>query len=204
MERNDSIRLILIRHGMTEFNKQKKYMGYTDEPVIQERLNDYESLRLALVDESVEKIYSSDLIRCQQTARYLFDDEFFLDKRLREIHFGDWEGKTYEQLKENPAYCHWLDHWETDCIPNGECGPAFRERVLAFIQERVLLNSNRSKTIAVVSHGGVIRHIVSALCKEMKYWDVHVNFGQAIVLEVGGDWVCTSSSVVPIVESASL
>ncbi|MEH6942894.1 histidine phosphatase family protein [Bacillus sp. JJ722] len=204
MERNDSIRIILIRHGMTEFNVQKKYMGYTDEPVILERLNDYKSLKLALEDEQIDAIYSSDLIRCQQTTRYLFGEGAYLDERLREIHFGDWEGKTYERLRDIPAYCNWLFNWETECIPNGESGPVFRERVLAFLQEHVLMSGNFGKTIAIVSHGGVIRFIVSALCENVEYWDVHVNFGQAIVLEVGGEWVCTSSSVVPTVENDSL
>lgn len=204
MECDDCIRIILIRHGMTEFNEQKKYMGYTDEPVIFERLNDYKHLQLALEDEQIDAIYSSDLIRCQQTASYLFGEDAYLDERLREIHFGDWEGKTYEQLKDIPAYCNWLSNWETECIPNGECGPAFCERILAFLQEHVLMGSNLGKTIAIVSHGGVIRHIVASLCENMEYWDVHVNFGQAIVLEVGGEWVCTSSSVVPTVEKGSL
>lgn len=208
MELKHSLHLILIRHGMTEFNIEKKYMGYTDEPVITEKLNEYEEVRTILEDQHIDQIYCSDLIRCQQTAAFLFPEkDLILDHRLREIHFGDWEGKTYEQLKDQPAYCQWLSNWENEHIPNGESGPVFRNRVLQFLQQEILLAENREKTIVLVSHGGVIRHIVSQFCNDIEYWDVEVNFGEAIALnitEVGGKWSCMSSSVVPTVEKGNM
>ena len=208
MECSNTIHIYLIRHGMTEYNAQKKYMGYTDEPVIQEKLEDYEVLRTILKKETIDTIYSSDLIRCQQTASYLFSEQsFILDRRLREISFGDWEGKTYEQLKHIPAYCNWLSNWETESIPNGEDGMRFRERVMQFLQENILLGDNLGKRFAIVTHGGVIRHIVSALYDELGYWDVDVEFGKAIVMEIkasGGIYKCMSLSVVPTVENVNM
>ncbi|MGM9925663.1 MAG: histidine phosphatase family protein [Bacillus sp. (in: firmicutes)] len=205
MESTNSIRLILIRHGMTAFNKEKKYMGYTDEPVLAGKLADYRPLRAALMHERIDAVYSSDLLRCRQTANYLFGDKACgLDSRLREIHFGDWEGKTYEELKEDPVYCDWLSNWETAAIPNGEGNADFHKRVLAFLEQVVLVRGQVGKSLAIVSHGGVIRHIVSSLCEDVAYWDVSVDFGQAIVLEVaekGGKWLCMSSSVAPTAEN---
>lgn len=208
MECSNTLYIYLIRHAMTEFNAQKKYMGYTDEPVIQEKLEDYEVLRAILKKETIDTIYSSDLIRCQQTASYLFNRQSFKsDRRLREISFGDWEGKTYEQLKHIPAYCNWLSNWETESIPNGEDGSHFRKRVMQFLQENILVEKNFGKRLVIVSHGGVIRHIVSALCDNLDYWDVHVEFGKAIVLDIktsGGELKCMSLSVVPTVENANM
>lgn len=208
MECSHTIHIYLIRHGITEFNVQKKYMGFTDEPVIQERLKEYSALRSELKKETMDSVYCSDLIRCQQTARFLFGEQAInLDKRLREISFGDWEGKTYEQLKHIPAYCNWLSNWETESIPNGEDGQQFRERVMQFMQECVLLENNVEKNLCIVSHGGVIRQIVSALCDDLDYWDVHVEFGKAIVLKIkasGGVYTCMSLSVVPTVENANM
>ena len=208
MECSNTLYIYLIRHAMTEFNAQKKYMGYTDESVIQEKLEDYEVLRAILKKETIDTIYSSDLIRCQQTTSYLFNGQSFkLDRRLREISFGDWEGKTYEQLKHIPAYCNWLSNWETESIPNGEDGSQFRKRVMQFLQENILVEKNFGKRLVIVSHGGVIRHIVSALCDNLDYWDVHVEFGKAIVMDIktsGGELKCMSLSVVPTVENANM
>lgn len=208
MECSHTIHIYLIRHGITEFNTQKKYMGFTDEPVIQEKLPDYAALRSILEKEEIDTIYSSDLIRCQQTARYLFGEQTInLDKRLREISFGDWEGKTYEQLKHIPAYCNWLSNWETESIPNGEDGQQFRERVMQFVRESVLLEDHIGKNLVIVSHGGVIRQIVSSLCDDIDYWDVHVEFGKAIILEIkasGGGYTCMSLSVVPTAENVNM
>ena len=208
MECSNTIHIYLIRHGMTKYNAQKKYMGYTDEPVIGEKLGDYEGLRSILEKETINTIYSSDLIRCQQTASYLFSGQSFnLDRRLREISFGDWEGKTYEQLKHIPAYCNWLSNWETESIPNGENGQQFRGRVMEFLKENILLEDNFGKKLVIVSHGGVIRHIVSALYDNLDYWDVHVEFGKSIVMDIkasGGNMKCMSLSVVPTVENANM
>ncbi|WP_019241979.1 MULTISPECIES: histidine phosphatase family protein [Bacillus] len=208
MEFERSIHLILIRHGMTAFNRQKKYMGYTDEPILADSLLDYKKLRAIFIQKKMDKIFSSDLLRCQQTAHFLFgEQEICCDPRLREIHFGDWEGKTYEQLKNSPDYCYWLSNWQTASIPNGECGIDFKNRIIQFMLEKVLLNEHFGKSIAIVSHGGVIRHIVSSLCTDIDYWDVKVHFGQAtelFLVKKEGEWTCTSSSVVPTVVSDNL
>ena len=208
MESSNIIHIHLIRHAMTEYNIQKKYIGFTDEPIIQEKLQDYAALRSILKKETIETVYSSDLIRCQQTASYLFEERTInLDRRLREISFGDWEGKTYEQLKHIPTYCNWLSNWETESIPNGEDGIQFRKRVMQFMQENILLEDNFGKGIAIVSHGGAIRHIVSALCNDLNYWDVHVEFGKSIVLDIkasGGIFKCTSLSEVPTAENVNM
>ena len=207
MEYSDSIHIYLIRHGMTKYNTEKKYLGHTDIPVIQEKLSDYNQLHETLNRIKFDAVYSSDLLRCRQTASLLFDKEdIIFDQRLREMHFGDWEGKTYEQLKHEPAYCKWLSDWETEYIPNGENWERFKSRIQQFMHEEILPEENRGKTITIVSHGGVIRQIVSGLNDDLAFWDVNVEFGKAIILDVnysGGDFKCTSLSVVPTAENAN-
>lgn len=204
MEFNDCIRLFLIRHGMTKWNQERRYLGFTDEPVIADQLTEYNVLREQLQQEKISTIYSSDLMRCQQTAQYLFAKSYQVDDRLREMHFGDWEGKTYEQLKTNSAYRQWLSDWENEGTPNGETGIEFRNRIQQFLEECIFKKENERHSIAVISHGGVIRQIVSSLCSDMDYWDVQVQFGQAIVLEIGGQKQCMSLSVVPTVVNGNM
>ena len=208
MEHSNSIHIYLIRHGMTAYNAQKKYLGHRDEPILQDQLQGYENLRKHVKKVKFDIIYSSDLLRCRQTAAYMFEGEsVYFDRRIREIDFGDWEGKTYEQLKQNPAYCKWLSDWEIECIPNGENWRGFQFRINKFMDDQILLDEYKGKTIAIVSHGGVIRQIVSRLSEHLKFWDITVEFGKAIVMEIkstGGDFICKSLSEVPIVENANL
>ncbi|MGM9929805.1 MAG: histidine phosphatase family protein [Bacillus sp. (in: firmicutes)] len=183
MEFNDTIHITLIRHGLTAYNVDKKYLGFTDEPVLRERLKDYEPLRLQLTQQPLSKIYSSDLRRCVETAEYLFAQQpIHLDKRLREMNFGDYEGKTYEQLKNFSQYRKWIDDWAKAGPPNGENGQHFRQRIQQFMQQ-LFLDTQLGEHIVIVSHGGVIRYIVSSLC-DLPYWDVEVKHGTAISLQV--------------------
>ncbi|TDL83161.1 histidine phosphatase family protein [Peribacillus frigoritolerans] len=198
MESCRSLQLILIRHGLTEWNKEKRYIGHTDLPVMEDSFIEYESLKKTLQNYLPDIVYSSDLLRCQQTAAFLFPEEAPIkDPRLREISFGIWEGKTYEDLKNDFHYSSWLDNWEITSTPGGESGIAFHKRVSSFLSE--VLKSKLSSA-AIMTHGGVIRKIVSDLVPEATFWDTSVSFGKAIVLELRaerGKWKCISLSEEP-------
>ena len=111
-----------------------------------------------LIPEEVTKIYSSDLIRCQQTAKIANGDRnlpLTLDARLRERNFGSLEGKKIEELDKdfffeadvNQAY---------DYRPfGGECADDVRERTASFIED--LLKNNSEETPLLVTSGGIIR-----------------------------------------------
>lgn len=205
MESCRSLQLIIIRHSMTGWNKEKKYLGHTDLPVLKDSLMSYESLKRFLSQGLPDAVYASDLLRCQQTADFLYPNTLFLiDRRLRELSFGEWEGKTYKQLKNDSHYKYWLDHWENTSPPNGESGEEFHKRIDNFIA--YILNQNL-KSIAIITHGGVIRKIVSELVQNLTYWDVPAPFGQATVLHLqneGGEWRCISLSAEPAAEKESL
>lgn len=188
MESNGIIHLTLIRHGITSYNVEKRYLGHTDIPVINERMQECETVC------EPDMVYSSDLKRCKQTAYYLFREQNTIyDERLREMNFGDYEGKTYEQLKDETHYRQWLDDWEQTAPLNGESGEQFKQRIQQFIKEEILQDNHCGQTLAIVSHGGVIRYIVSSLCN-IPYWDIDVQHGKTIdvsVQKIGGKWTCT-------------
>ncbi|PLR68614.1 histidine phosphatase family protein [Bacillus sp. UMB0893] len=205
MESCRSLQLVIIRHSMTSWNKEKKYLGHMDLPVLKDSLLSYESLKRYLSQGLPDAVYSSDLLRCQQTADFLYPDTPFLtDERLRELDFGEWEGQTYDELKNDSHYSYWLQHWEKTSTPNGESGEEFHKRIASFIND--ILNQN-VKSIAIITHGGVIRKIVSELIQDLSYWDVAAPFGQAAVLHLqkeGGEWRCISLSAEPAAAKGSL
>ncbi|ART76630.1 histidine phosphatase family protein [Sutcliffiella horikoshii] len=199
--------LYLIRHWITAWNKDKRYLGHTDENIMMDGLDELDLLKTELEGLSFDAIYSSDLIRCQRTLEYLRLCHFpNLDLRLREMNFGDWEGKKYEELKEDSSYQKWLDNWELHSTPSGESGQMFQDRVDAFVSDMLdkYRFSGKKATILIMTHGGVIRYMLRKFNATESFWESPaVAHGKGLFLKLEdkeGDWVCNSLSVVPIAE----
>ncbi|MEK4424657.1 histidine phosphatase family protein [Solibacillus sp. FSL K6-1523] len=140
----------LIRHEKTQANVERKYIGWTDEPILQEVT--------AQLPIAPTIIYGSDLLRCQQTAACYFPNVNYIGmQQLRESNFGDFEMHTYEQLKEQSIYRAWIDDPYTVSPPNGESFKAFEQRVLQVFQQLVV----QQGAYTFVVHGGVIRLLLS-------------------------------------------
>jgi alpha-ribazole phosphatase len=172
--------IALFRHGLTEDNKKKAYLGWTDSPLCQE-----EKKKLAKLPASYSLLFSSDLGRCMETSRLLFpllEPEQLSD--LREMHFGEWEGKLYGDLEGDPLYQNWLSHPFAAKIPGGESYPAFTKRVergWSKIAGRMAdSGANRS---AIMTHGGVIRHLLTRYAPDKKdFWDWNIAHGEGYEL----------------------
>lgn len=199
--------LFLVRHGVTDWNKEKRYLGHTDRGVLTSELTQLNKLQKELAEISFDHVFTSDLLRCRETLAYLnIPSQVSVDTRLREINFGDWEGKTYIELKDDRMYRDWLNNWEKHSIPNGESANTFKSRIESFIQDldhhSVKLIPNRRKLL-IVTHGGVIRYIVSKFVPSIAFWELSVTHGHGIHLTLvkqKGEWVCNSLSVVPFQE----
>ncbi|MDQ0228996.1 histidine phosphatase family protein [Metabacillus malikii] len=206
MGTNHNLDLYLVRHGVTDWNQQKRYVGHTDRPVIESELSLLAPLKQALANIEFDKIVVSDLRRCQETFAYLqIDGEPNTDSRLREMNFGDWEGKTYYELKDDKVYQNWLNNWEEHTIPNGDSGDDFKSRVDSVLQE-LLAEAKSESNVLLVTHGGVIRYIVQKYHHTTSFWDFPIKHGTAITLSLSfneekGEWQCISLSAVPSQES---
>ncbi|WP_085509174.1 alpha-ribazole phosphatase family protein [Thalassobacillus devorans] len=201
----DGVSIYFIRHGMTKGNKEKRYLGHSDEPLLSEFLPDLFSLKEQLSWLAFDQIYTSDLNRCRKTAEYLVPEKLACaDPDLREMNFGDWEGYTHRELQNDLRYQHWISQWQTSSPPNGEDYPSFRRRVRSFLIE--LLAINNSRNVLVVTHGGVIREIMNGFIPGLSFTDTIIPNGGGIRMvfnQDGGDWKCSSWSVVPIVGKES-
>ncbi|MFC4322243.1 histidine phosphatase family protein [Litchfieldia salsa] len=200
--------LFLIRHGITDWNKEKRYLGHTDQGVIKSELELLSDLKFELKKIHFDQVYTSDLCRCKETLAYLnLTSLASVDSRLRELHFGDWEGKTYQDLKMDKEYKLWLNSWEDYQIPNGESFVTFKTRIDLFLEELFHDSTQKNKSnILVMTHGGVIRYFVSKVLPETAFWDVTINHGNGVKLTMEqkkGEWVCNSLLVVPFQEKGN-
>lgn len=147
--------IYLIRHGKTEANKLHLYCGSTDIPLSEEGREALKKLSYKI--DSVDFI-TSGMRRTEETLKILFGDvPHRVDSRFREIDFGLFEMKSYDQLKEDPDYQAWLcGNNEINTPPSGESGESMKRRALeafAALEEDAV----------VISHGGVIAAIMASL-----------------------------------------
>ncbi|MFD1037811.1 histidine phosphatase family protein [Virgibacillus byunsanensis] len=200
--------VFLVRHGITDWNLEKRYLGHTDREVIKSELTRLDNLKNVLATTSFDSVYTSDLRRCLETLAYIqIPAKASIDTRLREINFGDWEGKNYQQLKDKQAYRNWIDNWENNPIPNGETASQFKARIDSFfnlcLQQQIGNAIGVKKRILIMTHGGVIRYLVSTYVPSTSFWDVSVKHGQATRLtfkKQKGEWLCSSLSAEPFQE----
>lgn len=169
------LELVLLRHGSTQWNVERRYLGHTDLPLLPSSMEQFaqqEGNSEGL--EDFWRVYSSDLTRCRQTLACIMPalrEVAVYDNRLREMNFGDWEGLTYDQLKISSLYRSWLDDPEAVTPPNGESWKKFEERVDNFLLELVQAAEEESVTstftqpcfrrVLIVTHGGVIRQLLA-------------------------------------------
>ena len=125
------MKILLIRHGMTKGNAEKRYVGRTDEPVLAEEKQRLQKLSSALYGKADPAfLYASPMRRCLETAGILFPDKrpVIIDD-LRECDFGRFEYKNWQELSADPDYQRFIDTNGEASFPGGESKPAFSARI---------------------------------------------------------------------------
>lgn len=152
--------VLLIRHGATAGNLERRYIGRTDEPLCQEGLTQIRAL--ARQGLTADVVFASPARRTRQTAALLFPDRVpRLVEALWETDFGAFEGKTAQELTGDPAYQAWLDSFCQGPIPGGEAVADFRARCAGAFRS-CLDQVGEGETAAFVLHGGCIMAILAA------------------------------------------
>lgn len=156
----------LIRHGKTQGNLEHRYVGRTDEPLCEQG-------REALAEKhlpAVEKVYVSPMLRCRETAKLLYPDiPHEVVEDLRECDFGDFEYRTNEDLKDDPAFRTWIGTLGEAAPPNGESKADVAGRVLAAFHAIAARHEPEAR-IAIVSHGGTTMVLLEALEASHQYY----------------------------------
>ncbi|MBA4536850.1 histidine phosphatase family protein [Bacillus aquiflavi] len=180
---DDCLAITLFRHGITDDNKRRAYIGWTNSPLSKSGVEQLLQLKPQL--KAYELVFTSDLCRCVETASILFRDVAHEKiNQLREIHFGEWEGKTFNELQHYKQYQKWLSHPLMYRPPNGETFSEFTTRIEGGwnqITEKII--REKSRKIAVVTHGGVIRYLLSTYAPVKRdFWEWTVQHGQGYEL----------------------
>ena len=199
------MKIMLIRHFATPGNEKRQYIGSTDEVL---------SEKTAFLKRSYpipEYIIASPMKRCVQTAKRIWGTDLsgcpiVLEPLMRECDFGQFEGKTYEQLKKNAAYIKWLKSGGITAFPGGEDQEEFRKRCVEGMKKQVrFLIARHVKYAAFVVHGGTIMAVLSSLTGG-EYFDFQVKNGEGYetVLEwIQGRWKMTSLTKIGCEDSKS-
>ena len=174
-------KFLLIRHGKTQGNLERRYIGDPDEPLCAEGINEAQALAKSGVLPPVMSLISGSALRCRSTAEILFPHMSYEICPLKEVDFGLFKGKNADELLGNKDYEAWL---ETGCmgdIPGGDSVSDFKDLccdVFAQIAEK-----SGEGTTAMVIHGGNIMAVLErfALPKQ-NFYGYHIpNCGYFLV-----------------------
>ncbi|GAB4138981.1 MAG: histidine phosphatase family protein [Cyanobacteria bacterium J069] len=171
-------RLLLVRHGETDWNREKRFQGQIDVPLNENGRVQGEKAAFFLKDVPIDRAVTSPMLRPKETAELILqfhpDVALEMDDRLKEISHGLWEGKLEEEIQE--VYADELAAWkvtpETVQMPAGENLAQVWERAIAAWNEIVASapsdsrsdpSGNRPTTILVVAHDAVNKAILSGL-----------------------------------------
>ena len=180
--------ILLLRHGRTKANEGHLYCGSTDWPLSEEGRKCLMQKR-GVYGTDWESFYTSGLIRTKETMELLFGEQETVieEPDLMEMDFGDFEGKSYEMLKDDPAYQEWISgDNERKVCPGGESGEQMRVRVLSALDR--ILQRDPAKRIVIVTHGGPIAAILQLLFpeKNLNRYEWQPECGEGYLLRITG------------------
>lgn len=176
------MKLLLARHGQTDWNLEQRFQGQSDIPLNETGRKQAQALAERLSAESFNAVYSSDLQRAAETADIItqmsgYKPDLHPDARLREVNFGDWEGLTYAEIQTK--YPDELAAWEKDLYktapPNGETLEELAIRVQSMLDD--LRKKHDRQNILIVAHGGVLQTLICLALKlpPAMYWQFHLS-----------------------------
>jgi len=158
-------KIFLVRHGQIDYGNEKRYIGITDLPLSNAGIGQATRLKEYFSDIDIEKVFTSPLKRCMQTAEILLEGSRISREvidELQEINMGEWENRTIDYIKD-----HFREMYEkrganidTFIPPGGESFKQLQKRVMPAFESIV---ENNAGNILIISHAGVNRVILSQL-----------------------------------------
>lgn len=152
-----------IRHGSIDETLSGKYIGTTDPPLSDKGKKELERLDFQYRYPGAKVVFSSPLKRCVQTCNILYPSlEPLIIDNLSECNFGEWEGKTADELKSDSDFSKWLAGDTSIKPPKGESNADFTRRICLMFESIVegLMKTGTTESI-IVTHGGVIMTLLA-------------------------------------------
>ncbi|WP_099463521.1 alpha-ribazole phosphatase [Parabacteroides provencensis] len=175
--------IYLIRHTSVDVPAGYAY-GQTDVPLRQTFEEEATTVKENLTSLSFDKVYTSPLTRCTSLATYCGYPDAQREDRIKEINFGEWEMKSWEEISADPRSEAWFEDWENVRTPGGESFANQYRRVSAFIDE---IREYGRERVAVFAHGGVLAcaQVYAGKYKLSEAFKQMASYGEIIKLTFG-------------------
>ncbi len=165
-------KIYLIRHTTPEVQQGLMY-GQTDLDVAATFEEEFSQIQALLTEPTQMPLYSSPLTRCRKLAEALEGQPLKFDERIKEMNFGDWEMKHWDEL-DPQLRKDWIKNIDKIAPPNGESNAQLRQRSINFWEE---LQAKQYPQVGMVTHFGVIQSVLSHL--------LHIPVEKAYRLDIG-------------------
>ena len=183
------VKLILVRHALTVDNQKSRLSGHIDSSISEEGQEQIDKITNYLKDFDIDKIYTTTSSRTKDTVKKLSElksIEIIEKESLKEISFGDFEGLTFDEIKDKypKEFQDMIEKGYEYKYPNGESLIDSYNRVCIELDN--IISNNDDRTILICSHGGTIRNIITYLISNSyKYhWNFKIDNGSVTILEV--------------------
>lgn len=203
------VTLVLIRHGATSANRERRYLGRTDESLSKEGIMTLMSYKQQKKYPDVDYLFTSPMRRCLETAAILYPNLCpVMIPEWTEMDFGEFEYKNYEELNGDARYQAWIDSGGTIAFPDGESREEFIQRcergfarMYGELHRAAELCQKRVVHAGIIVHGGTIMALMSShdcaqgggLCgdalRQKDYFDYQVTNGRGYLcrMEIKND-----------------
>lgn len=183
------VKLILVRHALTVDNQKSRLSGHIDSSISEEGKEQIDKITNYLKDFDIDKIYTTTSSRTKDTVKKLSklkSIEIIEKESLKEISFGDFEGLTFDEIKDKypKEFQDMIEKGYEYKYPNGESLIDSYNRVCIELDN--IISNNDDRTILICSHGGTIRNIITYLISNSyKYhWNFKIDNGSVTILEI--------------------
>lgn len=136
--KNIVIKLTFIRHGEVPANKEKRYIGRTDEDLSNDGILELKKLYSTHKFGKIDYLFCSPMLRCRRTCDILFPNvPYTIIDEFTEMNFGKFEMKNYNDLKNDTYYQKWIDSNGTLPFPDGESQSQFISRCMSGVDKMI-------------------------------------------------------------------
>lgn len=177
--------LYFFRHGLTKGNLNAQYIGHTDLPLTTDSISEIKKIKAKKHYPKVDAVFSSPLKRCKDSAALMFpENKILVIDDLIEYNFGEFEGLTADDLKDNEDFANWLRGDINARTPYGESNAEFAQRICAAF-EKIIDGCIKTgtRTIAIVGHAGVLMTLLACYGlpeAPMAHWQMDPGYGFAL------------------------
>ena len=186
------MKIIVVRHGQTEWNKKDIFRGRKDIPLDESGKKQamLTANRIAQMNLTIKAVYTSPMLRARETADNIATKlglNIIAKDGLIEFDYGQWEGHSVDEVKKKypQEYAHWLNDPQRLIIPDGEALGQVKERVDATV--KAILKDAKGN-IVIVAHKAINKIVIGCLMRweQDHYWKLEQDLAAINIIEIDG------------------